>query len=197
MKSKWLGWTPGAEIMEKSTTPDPTKPSKPSFVGFDGSSRAHFPLTRDSNSASGWVGESQQPEFQEADKSTGRLEVVRQHPLFCPTAARETAPQAAPASEQGLQGIPAPPECPALPGGVRLIRYEPKTPPVAIDTCSVVTDLKRFIRGELIDLDARLHSPVQIRAGHGVFTILDRLRQVGLELEIQSFPTPDTDRATR
>jgi len=67
-----------------------------------------------------------------------------------------------------------------------MVRYEPKSPPVAIDVCSVVVDVGKFIRTELAELDARLHSPVQIRGGWGVFTILDRLRQVGLELEIDA-----------
>lgn len=73
---------------------------------------------------------------------------------------------------------------PCLPCGVRLLRYQPKAPPVTIDVCSVVVDVERFLQAELRELDARLHSPVQIRAGHGVFTILDRLRQIGVELEI-------------
>jgi hypothetical protein len=72
-----------------------------------------------------------------------------------------------------------------LPRGVRLVRYEPKPPPIAIDVCSIVVDVERFIQTELAELDARLHSPIQIRGGWGVFTILDRLRQVGLELEIE------------
>jgi hypothetical protein len=79
-----------------------------------------------------------------------------------------------------------PQKCPPLPAGVRLIRYEPKVPPVAIDVCSVVQDVEQFIQIELQELSARLHSPVQIRGGWGVFTILDRLRQVGLELEIDT-----------
>jgi hypothetical protein len=58
-------------------------------------------------------------------------------------------------------------------------------PPIAIDVCSIVVDVEKFIQTELAELDARLHSPIQIRGGWGVFTILDRLRQVGLELEIE------------
>jgi hypothetical protein len=80
----------------------------------------------------------------------------------------------------------APKECPPLPAGVRLVGYRPKTAPVAIDVCSVVTDVDRFIRSELGELDARLHNPGQIRGGFGVFAILERLRQAGLQLEIVS-----------
>jgi len=32
--SRWLTWTPGRKT---STNPEPTKPTKPGFVGFDGS----------------------------------------------------------------------------------------------------------------------------------------------------------------
>lgn len=46
--------------------------------------------------------------------------------------------------------------------------------------------MEKFIQAELRELDARLHSPVQIRGGWGVFTILDRLRQAGLDLEIDA-----------
>jgi hypothetical protein len=77
---------------------------------------------------------------------------------------------------------------PGLPRGVRLVKFEPKQPPVALDVCSIVTDVQQFVAAELMELDARLHAPAQIRAGHGVFTILERLRQVGVELAIDSLP---------
>jgi len=52
-------------------------------------------------------------------------------------------------------------EIPTMPRGVRLIRFEPKRGPVALDVCSIVTDVDLFIRRELEELRARLHSPVQ------------------------------------
>ena len=55
--------------------------------------------------------------------------------------------------------------CPLLPRGVRLVRFEPKPGPVAIDVCSVVVDVEKFIRAELAELNSRLHSPAQIRGG--------------------------------
>jgi hypothetical protein len=101
--------------------------------------------------------------------------------------AEQSAPCVAPES---MGADPAPPIAEKgqhlrLPRGVRLVRYEPKPPPIAIDVCSIVVDVERFIQTELAELDARLHSPIQIRGGWGVFTILDRLRQVGLDLEIE------------
>jgi hypothetical protein len=111
------------------------------------------------------------------------------------------------ASESGPKKEPAcasvPPSTPivseghfTLPRGVRLLRFEPKPPPVAIDVCSIVVDVGLFIRRELEELNARLHSPVQIRGGWGVFTILDRLCQAGVELALEPTlnkePQPDS-----
>lgn len=74
--------------------------------------------------------------------------------------------------------------CPRLPKGVRLLRWEPKAPPVAIDVCSIVVDLSKFIEGELRTLDSRLNNPWTIHGGFSVPQMLDRLRQVGLEVEL-------------
>ena len=82
-------------------------------------------------------------------------------------------------------GVPAPPVCPPLPKGVRLVRYEPRTPPVGIRLVSVVNDVDKFIRHYLEELDARLHHPVQIRGGGSVFEILSKLAEAGLELAIE------------
>jgi hypothetical protein len=40
-----------------------------------------------------------------------------------------------------------------------LVWFELKTPPVAIDACSVVVDILKFIGGELRALDSRLNNP--------------------------------------
>ena len=69
--------------------------------------------------------------------------------------------------------------------GVRLVSYTPKRPPVGIESWSVVTDVETFIRTTLADLDARLNNPVAINGGWSVWVMLDRLRQVGLAVEIE------------
>jgi len=79
----------------------------------------------------------------------------------------------------------APRACPSLPQGVRLVRWEPKSPPVAIDVCSVVVDVPKFVQGELRALDSRLNNPRPIDGGFTVPQMLDQLRQVGLEVELQ------------
>jgi hypothetical protein len=40
---RWLDWQPHDRIMEDSPEPEPTKPSKPGFVGFDGSAFGVLP----------------------------------------------------------------------------------------------------------------------------------------------------------
>jgi hypothetical protein len=86
------------------------------------------------------------------------------------------------------RGVPAPSVCPCLPKGVRLVRYKPRVPPVDIRLVSVVSDVDKFIRHYLEELDARLHSPVQIRGGGSVFEILSKLAEAGLELAIEPPP---------
>jgi hypothetical protein len=41
--SRWMNWTPKPGISEDSPEMEPTKPSKPGFVGFDGSISAERP----------------------------------------------------------------------------------------------------------------------------------------------------------
>jgi hypothetical protein len=86
-------------------------------------------------------------------------------------------------------------DCPySLPKGVRLIRYEKRAPRVTITLCSVVEDVAKFIGHALVELDARLHSPVQIRAGDSVFELLSKLADCGLELHLE-WPPVNPDRS--
>ena len=80
-------------------------------------------------------------------------------------------------------GSPAPPQCPPLPPGVRLVRYAPKTPPVAIQPCSIVTDVDKFIRAYLQDLGWRLANP-KTYACAPLYEILAKLAEVGVELAL-------------
>jgi hypothetical protein len=64
---------------------------------------------------------------------------------------------------------------------------------VTITVCSVVVDVDKFIRACLSDLEARLQNPVQIRAGDGVFTLLSKLAECGVELRLE---WPETKPAT-
>ena len=75
-------------------------------------------------------------------------------------------------------------EIPRMPQGVRLIRWKPKAAPVAIDVCSLVVDVPKFIESELQALDSRLNNPWTIHGGFTVLQMLDRLAQAGLEVEL-------------
>jgi hypothetical protein len=54
----------------------------------------------------------------------------------------------------------------------------------------------KFIGRYLAELDARLHSPVQIRGGGSVFEILTKLAEAGLELAIDARDEASAGRPT-
>lgn len=56
---------------------------------------------------------------------------------------------------------------------------------MAVTVCSVVADLDKFMRHALGELEARLHHPVQIKAGDSVFELLSKLADCGLELRVE------------
>lgn len=80
-----------------------------------------------------------------------------------------------PPSLEDLRGL--------LPGSVRLIRYSPKKPPVAVAPISIVTDVDKFIRAYLRDLAQRLQHP-GTHACASLPEILAKLAEVGLELAL-------------
>jgi hypothetical protein len=87
---------------------------------------------------------------------------------------------------RGAKSIKTPGACPyTLPEGVKLLRYERRAPPVAVTVCSIVTDIDKFVRRAVEELDARLHHPVQIKAGDSVFELLSKLADCGLELHLE------------
>lgn len=74
-----------------------------------------------------------------------------------------------------------------LPPGVKIVRYAPKRPPVAVAPVSVVTDIGQFIRAYLGDLESRLERPGQYFVPP-LPEILSKLADVGLELKIEDEP---------
>ena len=68
---------------------------------------------------------------------------------------------------------------PALPDGVRLIRWEPKAAPVRLSEYSTVTDTEKFIRTTLIQLAARLSGKDWLDGGWGLSGLLARLEACG------------------
>ena len=68
---------------------------------------------------------------------------------------------------------------PAMPAGVRLIRWEPKAAPVRLSECSTVTDTEKFIRTTLMQLEARLSGKDWLDGGWGLSGLLARLEACG------------------
>ena len=77
-------------------------------------------------------------------------------------------------------------EVPAMPPGITLISWDLKRPPVAIETCSVVINPALFARSTLLQLRAALKGKRWL-AGHWTTAeLIERLRQVGVEVELDS-----------
>jgi hypothetical protein len=74
---------------------------------------------------------------------------------------------------------------PAMPLGVRLVRWNLKQPPVAIETCAVVTDPALFARSTLEQLRAALAEPNRW-IGWSIPQLIDRLAQVGVAVALES-----------
>ena len=75
-----------------------------------------------------------------------------------------------------------------MPPGVRLVKWKLKEPPVAIETCTVVTEPALFASTTLEQLRIVLPNPKRW-VGWGVFQLIERLAQVGVAvaLEIDRF----------
>lgn len=156
--NRWLNWEPNDASLGSATGYKPAKPATP-------------PKKLGSAGFAGFV----PPETHEVQAACGIFHTAQ----GCDGSFQARTPL--PGNDAFPSSMPL-----HIPPGVRLVRYEPKPAPVAIDVASVVVDVQKFIEAELRELEARLCSPVQIRGGWGVYAILDRLSQVGVELEIES-----------
>jgi hypothetical protein len=78
---------------------------------------------------------------------------------------------------------------PAMPPGVRLVRWDLKQPPVAIETCSVVTHPALFARSTLEQLRTALAQPTRW-VGWSIPQLMDRLAQVGVNVALESAGEP-------
>ena len=75
-------------------------------------------------------------------------------------------------------------EIPAMPPGVGLVHWEPKSAPVILTHYSVVTDVDRFIRMTLLELNAAVAGK-HWQAGHrSVRELVDRLEECGVILQV-------------
>jgi hypothetical protein len=73
---------------------------------------------------------------------------------------------------------------PAMPAGVRLVRWEPKTAPIILTRCSVVTDVRRFISITLLELKSAIVGQRWQSGNWSVRELVDRLEQCGVLVQI-------------
>ena len=73
---------------------------------------------------------------------------------------------------------------PALPPSVRLVSWNLKDPPVAIETCAVITDPALFARTTVEQLRIALAHPTRW-VGWSVPQLIDRLAQVGAVVALE------------
>lgn len=66
-----------------------------------------------------------------------------------------------------------------MPPGVKLVQWQPKAAPVRLSPCSTVTDVERFIRQTLMQLQAALEGQTWQSGNWGLSGLLERLAAVG------------------
>ena len=74
---------------------------------------------------------------------------------------------------------------PPMPPGVHLVKWNLKEPPVAIETCAVVTDPGLFASTTPAQLRAALANPKRW-VGWSVPQLIDRLAQVGVTVALET-----------
>ena len=75
---------------------------------------------------------------------------------------------------------------PPMPPGVRLLRWEPKTPPIAVVHMGIVGNIYKFAAATLLQLRARLDGKDYLAGNWSLRELVDRLEQVGVVVEIES-----------
>jgi hypothetical protein len=73
---------------------------------------------------------------------------------------------------------------PLMPPGVRLVKWEPKDPPIAIVRLGVVTEVHKFIGATLRELRARLEGKNFLAGNWSLRELVDRLEQVGVQVQV-------------
>lgn len=76
-------------------------------------------------------------------------------------------------------------EIPLMPEGVRLVRWEPKSPPVMLTHYAVVTNVHRFVSMTLLELKAAIAGKRWQSGNWSVRELLDKLEQCGVHMEIE------------
>jgi hypothetical protein len=74
---------------------------------------------------------------------------------------------------------------PLMPPGVRLVKWEPKTPPVALVRMGIVSNVDKFIDATLRELRARLEGKDFLAGNWSLRELVDRLEQVGVHVQVE------------
>ena len=184
MKSKWLDWQPGVLNMAET---QPTEPTKPGSVGFEGTPLPLFSITRASEAIAGLTMEpllaastlpkTANPAVTTVDPGSG---VCAGEMNNAPKGGIQLLSSSSGALNSFIPGTKIP-----LPVGVRVISYTSSRSDTSTQAGVKIVDKIKFVKALLADLDARLNHPIQIRGGGSVFEILQELADVGLELAIE------------
>ena len=73
--------------------------------------------------------------------------------------------------------------------GARLLKWEPKKPPVVIIPTGIVTNVDTFIGATLRELRARLEGKDFLAGNWSLRELVDRLEQVGVSVMIENTRT--------
>ncbi len=77
---------------------------------------------------------------------------------------------------------------PPMPPGVRLLRWEPKNPPIAIVHMGIVGNVHKFVAATLLQLQACLEGKDFLAGNWSLRELVDRLEQVGIAVQIERPP---------
>lgn len=75
---------------------------------------------------------------------------------------------------------------PAMPPGVRLVRWEPKAAPVPLSQCETVLDVELFIRTSLAQLENMLAGRRWLAGNWGLAGLVERLSAVGCHVALDN-----------
>jgi len=73
---------------------------------------------------------------------------------------------------------------PPMPDGVRLVRWEPKTAPIALTAVEIVTEVPKFITITLLELKAALAGKRWLAGHRNIRELTDRLEECGVVVEV-------------
>lgn len=74
---------------------------------------------------------------------------------------------------------------PQMPEGVHLVRWEPKSAPIALTRVEIVTDVPRFVTMTLLELQAAMIGERWLAGNRSVRELIERLEECGVLVEVE------------